>query len=192
MSVSPWNRLTEILEDRQTWERLARLVPSDEQIKRFDEIARKYHAQELRILPEPESRTRIGKVLDLLAPSFGSLGWDFGEAIRVYCNLKDRLFLVMNQYQQHPTSDNKMRVREATSNFHMAVNRLDRLYHQALESQRLDEGVGKELEELRAAKVKLKADVEDLTAKLATCQENLNGLRKRLPDTSEFGDVTSN
>jgi hypothetical protein len=180
----------------ETEDQWQHVMPSDEECKILDDVAEKYANQKLIILDEPESRTRIGKILDFMAPKPDVLPSAFATAVKNYRQIKHVVKIRLEAYnkltdsEKKDYSETKNLLLESVLSFRRVFNEFNRLYYQALEEHRVDQGFGKELDDLRATKVKLTATVEDLTSKLTKCEKNLEGIRKRLPDTAEFGDLS--
>lgn len=181
------------MSEEQTWRDL---LPSDEECKFLDPIAEKYTSQKLRILDEEKARTGLGKIGEFFSgPSFDELPINFAYAVKEYRRLTVVVKNRIREYEQQPKhSDSieaKNSVMQSVLSLRQVTTEFNRLYYEALAAHRVDEGFGKELDDLRAAKVELTAKVIDLTSKLTECEKNLEGIRKRLPDTAEFGDVSN-
>lgn len=167
------------------------LMPSEEEIKKADELAEKFRTQRLRILDEEPTRTLLGKIGDFLAPKVYNLNSDFGHTVAEYVRFKHVVAGYQRDYDRDRDSDTELLLDATVSNFRTVTDKLNALYYYALGENRVDEGFGKELDDLRASKEVLTAKIDDLTSKLTECEKNLQGLKKRLPDTAEFGDINS-
>lgn len=154
------------------------LLPSEEERKLLDPIAEKYTTQKLRILDEEESRTRLGKLADFLSgPSLDELPFNFANAVKEYLRLNHVVKMRARTYEQYPKNSDSIEAIEAKNSVMQSVLSLrqvttefNRLYYQALAEHRVDEGFGKELEDLRATKIELTAQNEVLQKKLRDAQ----------------------
>jgi hypothetical protein len=146
---------------RDLSESCRKLIPTDEEIKPLDEISRKWHAQKLRILDDEPPRTRIGKILDFFSPSFYSLSVDFAHAVQDYDRIKPVMQDALRDYDRHPDPAELEHVEMAIMSFHDVVRRLNDLYYQAVGEHRVDEGLGKQVEELTAKSHEIQHDLDD-------------------------------
>lgn len=118
-------------------------IPSDEELKRLDELDEKFRNQRLKIADEG----KLIKVRDPLTGENSDVSSSFGHCVNEYHRLRIAVKDFMRDYDRDLSLDNETLVIGGLTTLRKTIDTLNAVYYNVLARNLVDEGYGKQLEE---------------------------------------------
>ena len=142
------------------------LLP-EEELKPTDEIVEKYRSQKVRILEEHKGLvTRFFDLFDFVSDT-RPINIRFGDHVAEYFRLRNAMRREYSNYLQTPVGDNKILVMALNVNLQREMTAINLLYSQALAKQLVDEGLGKQIEELKEKTIEYNSYLDKARLRIA-------------------------